>query len=313
MPHVTMIHGIGNKRAADQLLASWEFALRDQGGINLETSGVSTSMVYWADVLYESPSVGESHESTGEEVLTTELDEDFTWIEELPEEDQAFIAQLQAEWAPNLEPPSGQGDDYAAPTAEADGTFERIPIPWAIKRRMMKVLLRDVHHYLFNSVSRPRPDEEYQVQDEIRNRFVAAIEAGNAQNTGGPHVVLSHSMGTVIAYDCLKRDDRCEGVDALMTIGSPLGIDEIQDKMKPQWTRDDGFPSSKVASDWANVYDSLDVVSRLDPRISNDYRRGGADVIDDIEVENSGLWRHDISAYLRRTELREKLVSQLQL
>ena len=312
MPHVTMIHGIGNKREADRLLASWEYALRD-GGLDLAGNGVTTSMVYWADVLYEAPSSGESHESTGDEVLTSDLDEDMQWLDELSPEDRAFVDSLQREYAPDMAPPEGYDDSYAPPEAEQDGTYERIPIPWFIKRRMMNALLRDVHHYLFNATTEPRPGEVFQVQDEIRGRFVNELRRAGDSDPTGPHIVVSHSMGTVIAYDCLKRVAECPQIDALMTIGSPLGIDEIQDMMKPEWTRDDGYPSLKVDSGWTNVYDSLDVVSRLDPVIANDYRRSGTEVIADVEVENSGLWRHDISQYLRRPGVQEALALQLGL
>jgi pimeloyl-ACP methyl ester carboxylesterase len=56
-----------------------------------------------------------------------------------------------------------------------------------------------------------------------------------------PHIVVSHSLGTVIAYDCLKRIPECPAVDGLITLGCPLGLDEIQDKLQPGWTRADGF------------------------------------------------------------------------
>jgi hypothetical protein len=43
------------------------------------------------------------------------------------------------------------------PEPEADGSFERVPLPWVIKRRFLKVFLRDVHHYLFDTEHSPRP------------------------------------------------------------------------------------------------------------------------------------------------------------
>lgn len=96
----------------------------------------------------------------------------------------------------------------------------------------METFLRDVHHYLFNVEFSPRPGVKYKVQDEIRQRFVKAIAAGAGQP--GPHIVVSHSMGTVIAYDCLKRVSKTKEVDGLVTIGSPLGLDEIQDRLRPE-------------------------------------------------------------------------------
>ena len=110
-----------------------------------------------------------------------------------------------------------------------------------------------------------------------------------------------------------NRASGCPPVDALLTLGSPLGLDEIQDKMKPEWSRDDGFPDRITGTAWTNVFDRLDVVAALDPVIRNDYRKAGDEVIDDLTVENSGLWRHDVTKYLSQKSLRESLAQYLEL
>ena len=56
MAHVTFIHGIGNKPAADELHRIWLQSLAaGLDGINLGAEGITSSMVYWADVLYSEP------------------------------------------------------------------------------------------------------------------------------------------------------------------------------------------------------------------------------------------------------------------
>src|SRR4030095_6409680 len=133
-----------------------------------------------------------------------------------------------------------------------------------------------------------------------------------AQNPG-PHVVVSHSMGTVIAYDCLKRVRDVPVVDGFMTIGRPPGLGDIQDTLRPEWSRDNGFPHEKVRGGWVNVYDLLDPVAGFDPAFGNDYRRGGKGVVDDLNEQTSGSWRHDIAKYLRGPRLRGKFRSLLGL
>ena len=195
-------------------------------------------------------------------------------------------------------------DDFTPPESEIDRQLERIPLPWFVKRRIMKEFLRDVHHFLFNESFEPRPGERYQVQDEIRRRTVDLLKDGSAKP--GPHVVVSHSMGTVIAYDCLLRVAECPAVDGLMTIGSPLGIDEVRDKLAPEWNRENGFPT-KVKGGWINVYDSLDPVTGFNGNIANDFKRAGAEVIEVINEQNSGSWRHNISKYFNGAKLRASL------
>ncbi len=104
-------------------------------------------------------------------------------------------------------------------------------------------------------------------------------------------------MGTVIAYDCLLRAAGCPSIDALVTIGSPLGLDEIQDQMQPEWTRQNGFPASRLTT-WVNVFDVLDPVAGFDPLLANDFLLGGRRAILDIDEPNFGWWRHDISKQL---------------
>ena len=45
---------------------------------------------------------------------------------------------------------------------------------------------------------------------------------------------------------------------------------------------------------WTNGFDGLDVVCGLDPRLADDYRRAGRDVVVDVSVRNDGAWRHSI-------------------
>jgi hypothetical protein len=119
-------------------------------------------------------------------------------------------------------------------------------------------------------------------------------------------------MGTIIAYDCMKHEPDCPAVDALMTIGSPLGIDEVQDFF-PAWSRADGFPSEKLNGPWVNVYDPLDVVCGPDPHLANDYMRGGQPAVEDLREDNWGTWRHSISKYLQGKKLRKRLAEMLNI
>ncbi len=68
MPHITFIHGIANKPEEKKLKKIWLDALshdllRNDDGIDLGASGISTSMIYWANVLYDEPLKEGSFES----------------------------------------------------------------------------------------------------------------------------------------------------------------------------------------------------------------------------------------------------------
>lgn len=328
MPHITFIHGISNKPVTEKLRDIWcralaQDTLGNDDGIDLGAAGVTFSMVYWADVLYNKPLEGESIEEEvlreGAEFEVTENppevvgdNPDKAWRAELPPEEARLVAKLEAK----LDAVMPVDDVLTTPLPKANKLDERIPLPWFIKRRIMEQFLRDVHHYLFNVSFSPRPGDTYQVQDVIRERMLAGLREGALKE--GPHVIVSHSMGTVIAYDCLMRVAGCPEVDALMTIGSPLGLDEVQDKLIPEGTIGNRFPAenafpSKVQGSWVNVYDRLDPVTGLDGNIANDFKKDGRQVIKVIYEANWGKWRHNIVKYLAEPKLRAALREQLGL
>lgn len=312
MAHVTFIHGIANKPAKDDLLRIWREALA--GGdepLPLGDYGVTSSMVYWADVLYAAPETDlSSYEGMLEnsaEAIDGAGDAELP-IAETPEEAE-FIEKLRSHMTMLSDKEIDENASSGQPE-DKQQVLERIPLPWSIKKRFMKSYLRDVHHYLFDTQHTPRQGETYQVQQEIRQRFVDAL---NAQEVTRPHIVVSHSMGTVISYDCLKRVSGCPQVDGLITLGSPLGLDEIQDKLQPGWTKANGYPFETVEGDWLNVYDRLDPVCGFDPKLHNDYELDGKPKVDDESVSNEGLWRHSITKYLTQRDLQNGLKKMLDL
>ena len=311
MPHITFIHGISNKPKEEQLLKLWldslaENLLGNGDSIHLATGGISSSMIYWADVLYDQPleegifESAEAFESNERVVLTEEGDPDMSWRTRLQGDEKETVDKLAAKLSFDVL----VDDTFAPPKEEMARSLERVPLPWFVKRRLMKLYLRDVHHYLFNFDHTPRSGVRYKVQDEIRSRVLKKLKEGAEKE--GPHIVVSHSMGTVIVYDCLKRVTDCPSIDGLMTIGSPLGIDEVQDKLKPEWSRENGYPE-KLNGPWVNVYDMLDPVTGFDGDIANDFKKGGAEIIEVINEQNWGAWRHNITNYLSGPKLRAAL------
>lgn len=299
MPHVTFIHGISNKPPVGDLLRIWRDTLADATEpLPLGDYGVTSTMVYWADLLYERP---EEDLSAYEGVLENSpeaIDGGGGALPPQPRtaEEAAFIEGLRAKMTTLSDPEI----ETAAPPhvpAQPQGALERVPLPWFIKKRFLNAYLRDVHHYLFDVEYAPPGGTPVPIQQTIRQRFVDTLRAPAVTR---PHIVVSHSMGTVIAYDCLKRVADSAAVDGLITIGSPLGLDEIQDKLQPGWSGADGFPQEKVSGGWANLFDRLDPVCGFDPMLAHDFRKGGAAMVEDVAVQNEGAWRHSATKYLRR-------------
>ena len=304
MPHVTFIHGIGNKPAPEDLLNDWRVALFDDDGLDLDAMGVTSSMVYWADLLYASPiPAGTGQESSELEVQRTvdPEDADMTWLDDVPEDERLFVEGLGQKLG--LAEVTATPDEVAPDPIVPGSKLEAIPLPPALKRRLMRALLRDVHHFLFNAEFSPRPGETYQIRTEVRARVLEKLQDAADRR---PHLVVGHSLGSVIAYDALAAVDGVPEVDALLTVGSPLGISEVRDGLTPPWTSHDGWPAQRLGGgSWTNVSDGLDpVCGFLDREIGEHYRQGGVVRVEDVGVSNSGTWRHSIGKYLGQAPLR---------
>ena len=304
MGHLVFVHGLDNKPEADYLFNLWKRKLAAEDGLDLDTSGIAANMNYWADVLYDKPDTDLAAYEKSVGTLEGITGEGPAELNRLEHKDDPRIRGL----AEKLEVNPDNVEESQPTQAEIVAVqLERVPVPAWLRKRIMARFVRDAHHYFFNTEFSPREGATFRVGDELRQRFMKCLNSADS-----PSVVMSHSMGTIIAYDCLMHEPDCPPIDGLMTIGSPLGLDEVQDFF-PNWTRQNGFPAEKLKGPWVNVFDPLDVVAGADPYIANDYQLNGKPVIEDLREDNWGSWRHSISKYLQGKQLRVRLAQMLKV
>lgn len=281
--HIIFIHGLANKPSPADLQRIWLEALAKpvtgDEGFDPEVVGCSVSFVYWADLFYDQPLPASQYESRVNEVRT---------------ETSQSLAPLEDPWTTSMRQHFSDNEmAYTEPPVDS-GTpgYERIPLPSFVKRDVMEHFLRELHDYLFNVDG---------IRDTIRARVLSAMSSGVADSR---KVLVGHSQGSIIAYDVLTGVTGCPPVAGLLTLGSPLGIDEVQDQLV--WSRDNGFPA-RLQGDWVNVFDPFDIVARPDPHCANDFRKNGAKAVIDVEEQNWGSWRHSATKYLQGRLLRSQL------
>lgn len=160
---------------------------------------------------------------------------------------------------------------------------DRLPflIPHLASERT-EVHLRDLRRYLNN-----KNDIAEHTREMLKLPLRAASEAGR------PILLLAHSMGSVIAWDALwqmthEHHDRVN-VDLLVTMGSPLGQNFLQKRIKgSDRSGAERFPHA--VRRWVNIAAVGDLTA-LDPHLQNDFAdmtRGGlVDSIEDVEIFNS--------------------------
>jgi subtilisin family serine protease len=136
----------------------------------------------------------------------------------------------------------------------------------------------------------------------MRESVLARLRTG-----GGPFVVIGHSQGSMVAYDALSSFAPGEiEVDLFVTIGSPLGLTEVQDQLKVFTGQPRGLAVPAVVKRWVNVADPLDPVCS-DKRLGGDYKERNGVRVEDFLRLNSDSPRdpHSGSGYLRLPDVRE--------
>ena len=75
---------------------------------------------------------------------------------------------------------------------------------------------------VYKEYARPKDGKKVKVREEFRSRLLAKLR--EASERGEKLVLVTHSMGTIIAYDVLRNCADCPPVATLFTLGSPIGV-----------------------------------------------------------------------------------------
>ncbi|MCX4826330.1 hypothetical protein OG883_42580 [Streptomyces sp. NBC_01142] len=129
-----------------------------------------------------------------------------------------------------------------------------------------------------------------------------AIEEGvrPAFTSGEECVVVAHSLGTVIAYNMLKRDAKQQNwkVPTLVTLGSPLAVGAIVSHLRP-------IDRPYGIDDWFNAFDPQDVVA-LHP-LDHDHFPVDPGVENFSGMRNDTPNRHGITGYLEHPKVARRI------
>lgn len=115
-------------------------------------------------------------------------------------------------------------------------------------------------------------------------------------------VVVGHSLGSVVAYNLLRQRASCKNVLAFVTLGSPLGIEAIIERLptngKPRLSPED-------AGLWFNARDKQDTVALHE--VSSDSFDGDPVVENYSGVNNTSSNKHGIVEYLEDKVVASKI------
>jgi len=174
-----------------------------------------------------------------------------------------------------------RADELEAAESASRAGIEELRFPDRGFRIVVAILARDVTRYLFDGYG-----------EVVRDTVRAAIR-GAPQ----PIQIISHSLGTIVSYDVLCEPEFQATDVSLVTLGSPLGIENVQDELREGAGQPNPIP--EPLRRWSNLADSGDPVASdqaLDPWFTRNAR--GFDIADDLSVNNTGFLNHDLTGYL---------------
>ncbi|MGY1706531.1 hypothetical protein ACI79C_18340 [Geodermatophilus sp. SYSU D00697] len=186
---------------------------------------------------------------------------------------------------PPDEPPPAVGRAPGRGRLREEGLRDRI-LSWGVARELLVSLakrsrvdqlviasqLRDVAIYLSSG------------RDEVLRTVRRAVP------DDAPLVLVSHSLGTVVARDLLHDADVRRRTTLWVTLGSPLGLEAVQNNLLDRGRRHPG-------TEWLTAYDVNDVVA-----LGHPLAKSWGAPLTDVEVEND-TDPHAIARYLGHAEV----------
>jgi hypothetical protein len=276
--NVLMIHGIGQEDSTrEQLLEKWISSLHGiapglLSNANVEMAYYGTTLANW---------------TTGHANAAVPMGAELTEINPLDVDELNFLTAA-------MEEAVKQNDiDESLIAANMDGVgHNAIPMDSIIGRRLVG---------LVRAIEQLSPAKGSILLRVVKQgyTYLSAPGAGTAVDNivrpylqKSPQVLLTHSLGTVIAFKLL-REMEAAGIEIeiplFITMGSPLGLDAFKKRLGP--------PSKKpnFVKKWINFYDPSDLVAlgkKLDKPIF------AAGIENDGTVNNPTNNAHGIVGYL---------------
>jgi subtilisin family serine protease len=237
---VVYVHGIGAHPPVDALKLEWDLALfgRDRGA--------ATRMAYWSDIVHSRPAGAKKVRAAGaDDDLRTDAILAEADLDPSDERARAFVEQIRRAYG---------FEETGGPTGVAK---KILPLPGFIRepvaRAFLKRFIAETAAYFFDAKKRAA----------IRKRIADALPRPSV-----PVTIVAHSHGSVIAVEVLALVPKLNVVK-MVTLGSPLGLQEVQDFLDLE-PRRKPFYTPTCIQRWDNFADPLDPVA-LDKALVSEF------------------------------------------
>jgi hypothetical protein len=281
------IHGLSRKPPHESHQKDWNRAICEgltrNHGMDVSPDQFGLELVYWADWLGR-PEIKEGED---EEPYTK-------WEREgpLPTYRDRWFDEILGKGLSRL---GGKVDDLKS--NEAIELVRKHTGLDDISAAFLRLRLEDLGTYY----------EFPEKRDFLRKRLVDAL----IPNNGKRIMLIAHSMGSIVAYDVLRnigRDMPGLEINHLITVGSPLGMPYVLDRIRKE---NASIRTPSVVKRWTNLADRRDPVA-IDAHLADEFEPNDQGVaVEDRLIINTYCGPepgkkanfHKIYGYLRAPEL----------
>ncbi|MBN1406296.1 MAG: hypothetical protein JW956_00820 [Calditrichaceae bacterium] len=290
------IHGLGNKPPKEILESWWKQSIRE-GFRKIGQPRVlfNFELVYWADILYAEP-------------LNLEISDP---------EDPLYVHEpyLPGRYSPSVKEVPLKSKLIKYLEKQMDKLFLNADMTLNFESITDKILHRYFKDLETYYSAEPIMDGEGQalIRDQIRGRLANVL----VKHRNKDILLLSHSMGSIIAYDVLAHTVPHIEIDTFVTAGSPLGLPIIigrifAEQKKRLLDETKVLTPENVKHAWYNFTDPEDHIA-IDATLNDDYTENsrGIRAIDMVVHTDYAVKEernaHKSYGYLRAPEMIEIL------
>ncbi|MGR5312443.1 hypothetical protein ACPV34_20820 [Photobacterium damselae] len=279
--HYITIHGRSNKPPAHILEDSWLRAINDgRRHVNQPLINKSKfSMAYYADVFYQQPLYFDPEPYLPKP--SSSLEPSFPSLPFLP-----YLPDIPTNHSPI---PLAVDEDHLSEMMEQnkwrlDSLFFEPLLSKFGGYRALNYLSKPLLRYWLTDVYRYFHDPAFAL--EIEKPLIRLLQQYRHHSI----TLISHSLGTVIAYNVLQklaaqRTTQDITIDRWITLGSPLGLASVKAQLKRNLQGSLAVPDNVSA--WHNYSDKQDIVC-IDGDLADDFAGNNAGVsVQDFQIVNA--------------------------
>jgi hypothetical protein len=301
MTTILLVHGINNQdNSKENIEETWSDALRHgavAAGLAIPDD-VKFIAAFYGDILFKETESWNKNKPASRPMSAESPDEDYA-----NDDVAALYLEFQKKYNISDEQVSQELD-------EEDDLQNRKRMAKGIHKKWLKAIARALENVLPSKGKKVasifirqaaaylhKPGLKEKIDDLVKEQILDGLSKD--ENV----VIISHSLGTIVAYALLLRLRHQVHVKLLLTAGSPLGIEIVKRRLGPPLIC---LPN---VDKWVNASDCEDFVA-FKPRLTS--ATFGCDKITNIDqIDNGDEDAHDMLKYLGHSLVAKEIVLNL--